>query len=56
MKPEVQAAIIKAASDWAILIVKDLNPPTKINPKLDLESLQNIFRLAYEKIGNVVEP
>ena len=51
MEPEVEAAIIKAASDWALLLHKDLSPA---DAKLDLESLQNVFRLAHAKIVDVL--
>ena len=54
MSPEVQAAIIKAASDWALFITKTL-PPTKY-PKRDLLRLKKAFTFAYEIIGNIVEP
>ncbi len=56
MEPEVQAAIIKAASDWALYIVNNLNPPNSKRPEQDLNSLENAFTTAYEKIGNVVAP
>lgn len=58
MEAEVQAAIIKASSDWALYIVNNTNPPPHQKPdaRIELDSLKNIFRLAYEKIGNVVEP
>lgn len=58
MESEVQAAIIKASSDWALYIVNSSNPPPHQKPEasLELDSLRNIFRLAYEKIVNVVEP
>lgn len=58
MEPEVRAAIIKAPSDWALYIVNNTNPPPHQKPeaKIELDSLRNIFRLAYEKIVNVVEP
>ena len=58
MEAEVQAAIIKASSDWALYIVNNTNPPPHQKPeaRIELDSLQNTFRLAYEKIGNVVEP
>jgi len=58
MEPEVQAAIIKAASDWALYIVSNLNPPPHQKPDstIELDSLEHMFRIAYDEIGKIVAP
>ena len=56
MEVEVQAAIIKAASDWTLFILKGVPSPELEESDKALEALKLIFRRAYEKIGNVVAP
>jgi len=56
MEPEVQAAIIKAASDWALFILKDLPSPSAKEDEAALEVLEFTFRRTYEIIVNVVQP
>ena len=56
MEPEVQAAIIKAASDWTLYILRDVPSPSPKEEEMALKVLEYTFRLAYEKIGKVVVP
>ncbi len=56
MEPEVQAAIIKAASDWTLFILKDVPSPSPKEDEMALKVLEHTFRLAYDKIGKVVTP
>ena len=52
MSPEVQASIIRAASDWAMLLMKASSPK---KPLTASRRLTKAFAISYKAIAEVVE-